>query len=221
MPGRYLIVEDHPLFAEALQMIAKSKGSDTDVTLVQSLQDAKAALESDKTFDLIVLDLKLPDCRGFEGLLALRNLAPKMPVVVVSAFSNDTVKDKCLVLGAAAFVSKAAKRDAMKYAFDQAAGGHHATPEPGSPHRCSALTHQQMRVLQSICAGLPNKMIARQLDVVETTIKAHVSEVFRKLNVASRTQAVLEISRVEQATFPDQSPDGSFFRPAPGVHQPA
>lgn len=211
MPGRYLIVEDHPLFAEALQMIAKGKSSCNDVTLVHTLQVAKAALERDKPFDLIILDLKLPDCRGFEGLLALRIVAPKTPIVVVSAFASEIVKGKCLVLGATAFIPKAATRDAMKSTFDQAANRHHTSPDFGPSHHCCALTQQQMRVLQSICMGMPNKMIARQLDVVETTIKAHVSEVFRKLDVASRTQAVLEISRIEQAPCADEQAGSRVF----------
>jgi DNA-binding NarL/FixJ family response regulator len=59
------------------------------------------------------------------------------------------------------------------------------------------LTHQQLRVLQMLCQGLLNKQIAHELDVGEATVKAHISEILRKLHVCSRTQAVLEVSKLD------------------------
>lgn len=212
MPSKYLIVEDHPLYAEALNMILKAKAADNDVTLARTLKDAKAILETRRDFEMVLLDLRLSDCQGFEGLIALRNLYPKLPIVVVSAFTGAGVRDKSIVFGAAAFISKAEEREQILETLvlvenrahlvqDDVPGGPENGPAIVVPVRNSNMTMQQMRVLQSICLGLQNKQIARELDIAETTVKAHVSEILRKLGVSSRTQAVLEVSRLESAAL--------------------
>lgn len=223
MPSRYLIVEDHPLYAEALLLIVRSKAPDADVVLVGTIKAAVAAVTSSPPFDLVLLDLRLPDSHGFEGLMALRIHFPKLPIVVLSAFATEKVKDKALVFGAVASISKAAGRTAILESIVLAERGPQierlecAAPgqEPYSqnptqnnvqPMRNKTLTLQQLRVLQSICLGLQNKQIARELDIAETTIKAHVSEILRKLGVSSRTQAVLDVSRLDPGFFPNHHP---------------
>jgi DNA-binding NarL/FixJ family response regulator len=71
-----------------------------------------------------------------------------------------------------------------------------AAPDGLAP-KLQSLTQQQLRVLQMLCQGLPNKQIAHELDVGEATVKAHISEILRKLHVSSRTQAVLEVSKLD------------------------
>ncbi len=222
MHSRYLIVEDHPLFAEALQMIVRGKTPDADVTIVRTIKDAAAAAGRGKPYDLMLLDLRLPDTSGFDGLIGLRILFPKLPIVVISACTTERVKDKAVVFGATSYISKAAGRDAILDTLDHITCGPHLEPHDAiaaldqaamtgtaaatllaaaqiaPPVRNKSLTHQQLRVLQSICLGRQNKQIARELDIAETTIKAHVSEILRKLGVTSRTQAVLDVARLER-----------------------
>jgi DNA-binding NarL/FixJ family response regulator len=208
MPLRFLIVEDHPIFAEALQLIIGSAFPNSSSLHVSSLRAAIASMERGEEFDLALLDLWLPDTQAFEGLIALRQRYFKLPIVVVSAFADPLIVHKSLLCGAAGFIPKSAARDTIVQAIrDVLAGGVAlAGNGNGAPvdtaavelptFNLSSLTKQQLRVLQMLCQGLLNKQIAYALNVGETTIKAHVSEILRKLGVSSRTQAVLELSKL-------------------------
>ena len=79
MSNRVLIVEDHPIFGEALQEVLRSSMSDVDVHWVETIEEAKIALCT-KAFDLVLLDLWLPDTHGFEGLIVLRKPFPRVPI---------------------------------------------------------------------------------------------------------------------------------------------
>jgi DNA-binding NarL/FixJ family response regulator len=210
MPRRFLIVEDHPLFAEALQLIIGASMSDVHNSVATTLGEAKAALERGETFDLVLLDLWLPDTHGFDGVIQLRGLFPKLPIVIVSAFANQSVVEKAIVCGAAGFIPKSAKKEALLQVVASVLAGDIANPTSFAPgqaianleaaaltNRLRTLTRQQLRVLQMLCQGLLNKQIAFELDVGETTVKAHLGEIFRKLSVCSRTQAVAEVSKLD------------------------
>jgi len=210
MPRRFLIVEDHPLFAEALQLIIGASMSDVHISVAATLSEAKATLQREEAIDLVLLDLWLPDTHGFDGLIDLRGLFPKLPIVIVSAFASQSVVEKAIVCGAAGFIAKSAKKEDLLQVLRSILAGDIAIRDGRGPAeavanleaaalttRLKALTRQQMRVLQMLCQGLLNKQIAFALDVGETTVKAHISEIFRKLSVCSRTQAVAEVSRLD------------------------
>ncbi len=173
------------------------------------MADAKAAIYREKGFDLVLLDLWLPDTHGFEGLIELRKLFPRVPIVIISAFADQSVVHKAIVCGAVGFIPKSASKDALLQAIANVLAGNVAVPPGYLPQelvgnieltaltcRLQSLTQKQLRVLQMLCHGLLNKQIAHKLDIHETTVKAHVSEILRKLCVASRTQAVLEVSKL-------------------------
>jgi DNA-binding NarL/FixJ family response regulator len=204
-----LVVEDHPLFAEAVHS-ALSTALDVELHHASSLAQAKCFLAAADRLDLLLLDLWLPDTHGFEGLIELRRCFPKVPIVVLSAFADTHVVEKALVCGASGFISKATARDELVPAVKRALAGDLVVPSKlpwlalaadnelrALAKRLESLTRQQLRVLEMLCQGLLNKQIAHVLEVGETTVKAHVSEVLRKLNVSSRTQAVLEISKLD------------------------
>lgn len=210
MPKRFLIVEDHPIYADALQLTISGGMADVRITHAATLSGAKDAIRREKGFDLVLLDLWLPDTHGFEGLIELRKQFPKLPVVIISAFADQSVIHKAAVCGAAGFIPKSATSSELLRALHEVLAGDLALP-PGYvvpeavadmqlstlTSRLKSLTHQQLRVLQMMCQGLLNKQIAYELDVGETTVKAHVSEILRKLCVCSRTQAVLEVSKLD------------------------
>ncbi len=209
MLKRFLIVEDHPIYAEALQLIIYGGMADVRVTCAGTLREAKDAIRQEKKLDLVLLDLCLPDTHGFEGLIELRRLAPRLRIVIVSAFADQSVVHKSLVCGASGFISKTADKDTLLQALADILAGHVTppgeTPQPDAitktelpalPSRLRSLTHQQLRVLQMLCQGMLNKQIAYELDVGETTVKAHITEIFRKLSVCCRTQAVAEVSKL-------------------------
>ncbi len=210
MPTKFLIVEDHPIFADALRMTLVGALPNVCVVPVGTLAEAKEALESGDEFDLALLDLWLPDTHGFAGLIELRGHFPKLPIVIISAFADQDVVHKAIVCGAAGFIPKSARKESFLQAIQSVLAGETVLPSDCLPPdfvakieldaltaKLQSLTHQQLRVLQMLCQGLLNKQIAHELDVGEATVKAHISEILRKLHVCSRTQAVLEVSKLD------------------------
>jgi DNA-binding NarL/FixJ family response regulator len=170
--------------------------------------------------DVILLDLNLPDVNGIDGLIRLPQAAAQVPVVVVSSLADNRVIAACMAAGAAGFVPKHSRREVFRAAFEALRAGQRFVPEgyeapPEGKSRATArdeaigrlalLTRQQAKILQLICEGLLNKQIAYELSIAETTVKAHVTAIMRKLGVQSRTQAVL-IAR--ETNFASLMPEG-------------
>ncbi|MFA7306130.1 MAG: response regulator transcription factor [Hyphomicrobium sp.] len=211
VPARILIVDDHPLFVEALQRAIVSAFPDTETRDAVSIEAAKKVLDSRTPFDVVLLDLALPGTRGFEGLLELRKLHPSLPIVVVSALEDPRIVQDVMRYGAAGFISKSADRSEIASALKDVMEGSLTLPKgykpPEAPanseargdlvHRLKMLTPKQLSVLRMLRQGLLNKQIAHELQIEETTVKAHVSEILRKLNVSSRTQAVIEAQKID------------------------
>lgn len=199
-----LIIEDHPLFGDALAMTLQSVSGIRRVTHAENLSQAARLLESGTRFDIVLLDLNLPDVDGLEGLINLRRIAPQTPILLVTSVKEPRVIRAALAAGAAGFVPKHSRREVFRTAFQAlAAGRFHAPDLPGEAEpapaegataairRLSELTRQQAKILDLICDGKMNKQIAYELSIAETTVKAHVTAIMRKLGVSSRTQAVL------------------------------
>ena len=208
--AKFLIIDDHPLFREALHSAVELAYPDSDTQDAASLDEACSFLTKDNSYDLALLDLSIPGVRGMEGLLHLRTHFPRLPVVVVSGNDDPRIVSQVLAYGAAGFIPKSSKKAVLADAIQHVMNGAVYIPEEFNEagesldaktremiQRVASLTPQQMKVLKMICDGLLNKQIAYELSVGETTVKAHVSEILRKLNVFSRTQAVIEISKLE------------------------
>lgn len=210
MPTGILIVDDHPLFVEALELVIRGTFPNAAVTKATSIETARAALDSGGPFDLVLLDLSMPGTRGLEGVIELRTRYPKLPIVVVSALEDARIIHEVMQCGVAGFISKSTRggdlsralKDVMEGMVVMPAGYQPPVAASGSAAsdlaaRIATLTPQQVRVLQMLRQGLLNKQIAYDLGVGETTVKAHVSEILRKLKVASRTQAVIEAAKID------------------------
>lgn len=199
-----LVVDDHPLFCDALAMTLRSVAGVVSVETAGSLADAVDHLSRGSEPALVVLDLNLPDVVGVDGLVRLRGAAA-VPILVVSSMADDRVIASVMAAGASGFVPKHSRREVFRAALDALAAGRSYLPEgyvaSGSDPRSEAgtraasrlasLTGQQTRILELICEGKLNKQIAYDLSIAETTVKAHVTAIMRKLGVQSRTQAVL------------------------------
>ncbi len=205
--SRFVIVDDHTLFREALRSALQSTFASVDIEGAGSIDELEKKLTESKDTELILLDLKIPGVQGFSGLLHLRTLHPELPVIVVSATDDPVTIRRCIDYGASGFVSKSASIDVTRDAIRQVLAGNVFTPADYDPNavadpadrelavRISTLTPQQIRVLAMLGEGLLNKQIAYKLNVSEATIKAHVSAILTKLNVDSRTQAVIAINK--------------------------
>lgn len=219
--ARFLIIDDHPLFREALHSAVRLAYPEVDTVEARSIAEALELLADPKPFDLALLDLNMPGVHGFEGLLQLRTRHPRLPVVVVSGYEEPRIVAEALSYGAAGFIPKSVRKSDLADAIRSVMDGAIYVPEnyegkapdvdsadrADLVQRLARLTPQQLRVLQMLRQGLLNKQIAYELQVGETTVKAHVSEILRKLNVYSRTQAVIEVSKLDNA---------ELFREQPG-----
>nr|WP_054002775.1 response regulator transcription factor [Shimia sp. SK013] len=194
-----LVVDDHPLFCDALVMTLQAVSPVETVTTAASLAEALTALD-DNTPDIVVLDLNLPDVNGFDGLIRLRK-ATRAAILVVSSMADARTINAALSAGAAGFVPKHSQRDMFRRALETIGRNETFVPEDHMTEadtatqeavaRLASLTTQQSRILELICEGKLNKQIAFDLSIAETTVKAHVTAIMRKLGVHSRTQAVL------------------------------
>lgn len=202
-PVHLLVADDHPLYLQALCNTLRTQLSEA---LIETAENYLALFEilSDNgdAIDLLVIDLFMPGSTGYGGLYFLHRHFPELPIVVVSAHDDLSVRNKCLENGAAAFVSKSEKPELLldavmrilggNYSFQKNPGKTRDTPE--HYERLASLTNSQFKVLHLIASGLSNKQIADRLAIAEKTVKAHVSAIFTKLNVKNRTQAALMLS---------------------------
>ncbi|WP_170791694.1 response regulator [Ruegeria lacuscaerulensis] len=198
-----LIVDDHPLFCDALSMTLQSVAHIGEIHTADRLEDALTMIAEGLKPDAVMLDLNLPDVDGLDGLVRLK-AAAKAPVIVVSSMTDNRVISQVIHGGASGYVPKHSQRDVFRTAFETVHSGGVFLPEgcvlideeqddeqSDAVGRLATLTNQQSRILQLICEGKLNKQIAYDLSIAETTVKAHVTAIMRKLGVQSRTQAVL------------------------------
>lgn len=207
---RLIIVDDHPLFRNAAAGVLGAQFGSNDIVQVGSFADLERTLARDKSFDLILLDLDLPDMTGLFGLLLLRAMHPEIPVVLVSAEDDSRLIQRAITCGASGFVPKtqsvSSLREAVQRILDgfiwlPASGEQHVepqTPEADLAKRFTLLTAQQLRVLGLLCQGQLNRQMGAALGITEATTKAHVSEILMKLGAHSRTQAVVFANRLNR-----------------------
>ena len=211
-----LIVDDHPLFCDALELTMQSVCEGAQTRTAHSLSAALETIARHGAPRMILLDLNLPDVSGLDGALSLQRAVPDTPLLIVSSLTDPRIVSSALAAGARAYVPKHSPRSVFSEAVEKVASGGIFTPvELGTRgqtaqagedavRRLRSLTGQQARILKLICEGKLNKQIAFELSIAETTVKAHVTAIMRKLGVQSRTQAVLV---AQDASFGSILPD--------------
>ncbi len=156
--------------------------------------------------DLLLLDLNMPGARGYSALVHARSVASSLPVIVVSAHEDASIAQASLEHGAAGFIPKSSSPETMAEAISAVLSGQRWIPEHAEnaepdkdnfTEKLATLTPQQQRVLMMLTDGLLNKQIAIDLDISEATVKAHITAILRKLEVHTRTQAVIAARSLE------------------------
>ncbi|MCQ4310452.1 response regulator transcription factor [Pseudomonas stutzeri] len=216
---KILIADDHPLFREAIHNVIQDGFPDSEILETADLDSALAMTLENDDLDLVLLDLNMPGMHGLNGLINLRNEAPTIPVVIVSAEQDKQIVLQAITYGACGFITKSSPRTQMTEAIEQILNGnvylpsdiirsqnannrrsqHHEQSIP--PELLQALTRKQLLVLERMTKGESNKQIAYNLDIAETTVKAHVSAILRKLNVHNRVQAILSAGDIDFAAY--------------------
>ena len=198
---RILIADDHPLFRDALRAILLRAYPQAQLLEVGDIGALYAQANAELESDLLLLDLNMPGAHGFSALIHLRACYPTLPIMIVSARSDALTVRRALAHGAMGFVATSAEAAVIADAVRLVLSGEiydplaHTDLALGPVERQAALhirelTPAQFRVLVGLCEGKLNKQIAHELSITEATVKAHVTQVLRKLGCNNRTQAV-------------------------------
>lgn len=202
-----LIADDHPLFRGALQQVISQLYPHASLYEAANVAELQQQAEILKRIDLLLLDLHMPGALGYSALSWFTGHYPATPAIMVSANAHPETVRRALDHGAAGFLSKSVGIEDMAECIGRVMAGERGL-HPGldahgqgaslqsldAAEALASLTPQQFRVASMLVEGLLNKQIAYELDVKEATIKAHMTEIFRKLGVHSRTQAVRALS---------------------------
>src|SRR5450759_3859935 len=207
-----LLVDDHTLFREALLHVLNQLDSQVIVLEAANVEEAAQLISHTRNLDLILLDIDLPQVDGLTALPGLRELAPTVPIVVLSGSEASEHIKRALNSGAVGYIPKSCSSHEMLAALHIILQGDVYIPPKllGKLEGASlsfgvysdnhstqtTLTTRQIEVLELMARGLPNKSIARTLNVAEGTVKLHVASILRAFGVNNRTQAVIEASRL-------------------------
>lgn len=198
---RALLVDDHMLFSQGLRFLLEELDPTLQCDSATSIADA---VTRTGPFDLILLDYRLPDSEGAQGLQRVLAAHPESPVVMLSGDSQPELVNELMEQGAAGFVSKSADTVTLLGALrTMLAGGVYLPPhavalrESQAQHAATTsamatLSPRQLDCLLKLAQGKSNKTIARELDLADSTVKTHIGAVFAALGVNSRAQAVFK-----------------------------
>lgn len=207
-----LVVDDHALLRSGMRFLLR--GLDPGLEIDEA-GDCAQALDrvAARSYDLVLLDLKMPGLYGLDALDALRKAAPATPLVVLSGEDDPRVVRAAIERGAMGFIPKSSTPEVLVHALrlvlahgvylppavlDFVRSVPVAAPPPvaSAEMLLTGLTPRQMDVLRCVIRGLPNKAIARELDVTEGTVKAHLTSVLRALGAHNRTEAVYAAAKL-------------------------
>ena len=201
MTAKVLIADDHALYRSGLRELIRSLVPDAVIIETESYKSTKDVLSQREGFDLVLVDLFMPDRKGFSSLGDVIELASQSAFVVLSASKHCDDIRNCFECGVNGYIPKSENPEVISKALQLVlSGGSYVPPEvlksgfsisSGESGSKNGLTSKQQHVLMSMVKGHSNKEIARELHMSEATVKAHVTGIFRNLNVNNRTQAVL------------------------------
>lgn len=191
-----LLVDDHAMFRAGLRMVLADGLPQSQVHEASSVDEAMR--DAGPPPDVVLLDIKLPGLNGLDGIALLQRKWPQVRVMMLSSMDEPDMVRKALAHGAVGFVSKAQTGDAIIMAVGRLLRGEQAaeladatTTEEALPR----LTPRQCEVLDLLCRGLSNKLVARKLNLSENTVRGHVQAILAFLQVSSRSEAAFEARR--------------------------
>ncbi|GAB2191541.1 response regulator transcription factor [Sessilibacter sp. MAH2] len=197
-----VIADDHPLFRRALTEALAETRFEHRVTECETFNQTYECLRANRP-DLLLLDLKMPGESGLFGLMHIRAEFPEVAVAVVSASEDSQIIHSVRQAGTLGFIPKSSRIEELVTALETVLQGNLSYPSytdyanNAVANKLASLTPQQLRVLQLIADGALNKQIGYTLNIKETTVKSHISDIFRKLDIYNRTQAALLVQQLE------------------------
>jgi DNA-binding NarL/FixJ family response regulator len=201
---RVVIADDHPLVRSGLRTILAAASGIEVVGEAGTGAEAVAVAQS-LTPDVVVMDLQMPDTDGIEATRRIVSALPDTAVLVLTMFEDDTSVFSAMRAGARGYLLKGAEQEEIVRAIQAAANGeaifgpavahrlidYFAQPRPAAASPFPELTGREREVLDLIAAGQSNGAIGRTLVISPKTVANHVSNIFAKLQVADRSEAIV------------------------------
>jgi DNA-binding NarL/FixJ family response regulator len=198
-PMRVLCVDDHPIVREGIRAIIATQ---PDMCVVDEAGDGQQAVVKYREHrpDVVVMDLRMPGQGGVAATVQIRKEFPGAQIIVLTTYEGDEDIHRALEAGARAYLLKDMVRtELLQTIRDVLAGHRHISPTVAArlaEHTPRiALSERELQVLKLIAKGLRNKEIGAELDIAEDTVKIHIKNIFAKLDVIDRTQAVVTASQ--------------------------
>jgi two-component system, NarL family, response regulator YdfI len=194
---KILIADDHELMVEAVRLALAQAEDEFEIVATTTRGQQVLPLVAQTQPDLVLLDIRMPGMDGLTCLELIRQRHPAVKAVVLSGIDDSNVMRTAFSRGAIAFIRKQVDPRDLPSALRQAANGTVAQPifgeaeEPQqSPAEGAGLTEREVAILRALGDGMSNKQIAQQLWLAEQTVKFHLTNLYRKLDVSTRTEAV-------------------------------
>ncbi len=196
-----LVIDDHPVVADSVAALVRSLVRDAVIQQAHGLKAALAHAQRDRHFDLLVIDLSLPDSRGITTFETLRGTWPLADIVVFTGVEHALLRMQCLQGGALAFVTKSEDVQALKQAIGQAlslaisfeaaqTGASLTDSHAGLNAKARfELTPKQQVIWQDVAAGYSNAEIGQRHEIALNTVKTHVREILERVGARNRTEA--------------------------------
>lgn len=203
MTLRILIAEDHTLVSQGLEAMLELSD---EVDLVGAVTSGEAVLTAldDNDIDIVLMDVNLgAGISGIEATRQLKEKAPDVKVLILTMFTDPGTVTEAVKAGADGYLSKGASREAVITAIKDVADGRQVL-DPNvtegifgrlTGRNEAILTNRELTVLQELSNGRSTREVAQQMFVSEETVKTHLKQIFKKLNVRDRTEAVAEAFR--------------------------
>ena len=221
---RILIADDHPLLREAL---CKVFSNQKDMEIVGQASNGEEAIDlaSQLKPDILVMDIIMPKLDGLEASRQIKKIAPNTAILILTAYDDDNYVLGLLEAGATGYLMKSAKGQDLVEAVRAIRSGESVLhpkiiekllkqvmfkPAGTAEHKIKdLLSDREMEMLKLLATGMSNKEIAEKLCLSLRTVKAHMSNIFTKMNVASRSEALVEALRKELLTLEDVKQAGT------------
>jgi len=216
MTKRALIVDDHPVIRDALTTSLVSLNVFDEMETAKSLRELLDKLECGENYQLLILDLSLTDVTGSDAMIYIREHYTDIPILVFSGHDSTDIIAECFEKGVHGFVPKSSSMQVFVNAIRMVMAGSIYIPpcaarlmgiesgdgnadQPAHPVEVERLcfTPRQQQVYDQLVLGIPNKVIAKRLNIAEGTVKTHLNGIYRTLRVANRTQAILKSKRLQ------------------------
>ncbi len=191
---KVLVADDHPLVREGIENVLRRIDPDLCLLEADGFTRARDVAAQHPDLDLALLDLSMPGMKGAESVRELRQMIPSTPIAIVSASEDVNDIRQAVKSGANGYIPKSSCNEVMLSALQLIlSGGLYLPPqwmEESATSQRASLTDRQLELLKLLVVGKTNKEIARDLSISDKTVKAHLTEIFRRLGASNRTQAV-------------------------------